>query len=187
MPIEVEIKARIPDPDGIARRIAERGVFQREYEKNDRYFGVPGEERTRFRLRRDDGNLVCTFKEREIDGRFEENFETEFLVSDEAAFERFAAFLGFSCVVEKRKVGRSWVIGAVQCELSEVGTLGTFLELEIILPDDAGEEEREAARRRLFEMLCELEIDEKYVEVRPYTRMIHEDISRRNGVPCSTV
>lgn len=187
MPIEVEIKVRIPDPDDLALRLAERGVFQREFEKIDRYYGAPGGERPKFRLRRDDGSLVCTFKENYGTGGHEENRETEFIVSDGEAFERFAEFLGFSCTVEKRKVGRSWVIDRVRCELSEVSRLGFFLELEILLPDDADGAERSAAKDLLFATLRELNIDEQYVESKPYTRMIHEDISRRNDVPCRSV
>lgn len=187
MPIEVEIKARIPNPDEMADRLAARGVFQREYDKNDRYYGVPGEARTKFRLRSDDGRLVCTFKEKQIGDRFEESRETEFAVTDGEAFERFAEYLGYQCVVEKRKVGRSWLIGAVRCELSNVSRIGTFLELEILLPDDADDMQRRAVRERLFDLLKDLEIDEDSVEVKPYTRMIHEDISRRNDVPCRTV
>ena len=187
MPIEVEIKARIDDPDRIASVLSELGVFQRRYEKEDRYFGTPNSTMTRFRLRRDNGRLICTFKEKKIDERFEENHECEFGVSDKTAFERFAAYLGYECVVEKRKVGRSWLIGAVHCELSEVNDLGHFLELEIVLPDDSDDEQRNRAKEDLFAMLSELGVDESNVEARPYTRMIHENISRRDGVPCGTV
>ena len=186
MPIEVEIKARIDDPEKIVRTLSERGVFQRRYEKEDRYFGAPGST-AQFRLRRDGGRLICTFKEKKVDDRFEVNRECEFGVSDETAFERFAAHLGYECVTEKRKVGRSWLVGAVRCELSEVSALGFFLELEIVLPEDSDEEERDRAKEQLFAMLSELGVDESNVEARPYTRMIHENISRRDGVPCSAV
>jgi len=187
MAIEVEIKARIPNPDELARRLAERGEFLREYNKVDRYYGRPDEERTRFRLRRDGQSLICTFKEKAVEALHEENRETEFIVSDGDAFERFAEYLGFQCIVEKQKIGRSWLINSVRCELSEVSRLGSFLELEIMLTDDAGESERDAAKDLLFATLRDLGIDESAVESKPYTRMIHEDISRRNGVPCRPV
>jgi adenylate cyclase class 2 len=187
MPIEIELKARIADRTRIERVLSRIGTFQRRFDKSDRYFGPAGSAEPLFRLRSDDNGLVCTFKEKRIDDLFEENLETEFPVPDADLFERFIRFLGFECVVAKRKIGMSWLVGAIQCELSDVNDLGTFLELEIILPDDARSDERSRARGDLHSLLTDLEIDESHIETRPYTRMINENVSRRDDVPCSPV
>ncbi len=184
MSIELEIKAHIEDSDAIAAALDRLGVFQRNFEKDDRYYGAAGSQLTQFRLRADDGDSVCTFKEKTIDNGLEENTEVEFVVSDPIAFERFAEYLGYTCTVEKKKVGRSWVVDSVRCELSEVNNLGCFLELEVILPDDSSEEARNAAREKLVRLLSDLGVDRDKVEARPYTRMIHEDLSRRHEISC---
>lgn len=176
MGIEVELKAHVDDPDGLSRELHRLGSFQRRYDKRDRYFGYPDNPaRTLFRLRRDDGAWLCTFKKRRIKNLTEENEETEFEVSDDEAFRRFAGELGFEVVVEKRKVGAMWLVDGVTVELSEVNDLGYFLELELILSDGSDEEEAENARNRLFSLLHRFGISETALEDRPYTQIIYEN------------
>ncbi len=176
MGIEVELKARVDDPDGLSRELNRLGSFQRQYDKWDRYFGLPDNpERSLFRLRRDEGAFLCTFKKRKIKDSTEENEETEFEVSDDEAFCRFVRELGFDIVVEKRKVGTTWLVDGITVEVSDVNDLGRFLELELILPDGSDADAADTARKRLFSLLRRLGISESALEERPYTQMIYEN------------
>lgn len=178
MGIEVELKAYIADPDTVRRRLDDLGSFRRRYRKEDWYFGVlPSEGRSLFRLRHDGGNWVCTFKKKTLIDGIEHNQETEFSVSDGIAFRRLSEELGYSVIVEKRKVGASWHVDGVVVEVSEVNDLGTFVELELVLPDDSTEEQQREARNRLVAVLERLEIPRNQIETRPYTKMIYENLS----------
>lgn len=178
MGIEVELKAHIDDPIAIRRRLDALGSFRRRYRKEDYYFGVlPSEGRSLFRLRNDDGQWVCTFKKKTLIDGIEHNHETEFSVSDGKAFRRLSEELGYSVIVEKRKTGASWHVDGVTVEVSEVNDLGTFIELELVLPDESTEEQLREARRRLVAVLERLDISIHKIETRPYTKMIYENLS----------
>jgi adenylate cyclase class 2 len=47
MAVEIELKARLDDPEPVKRRLASQGIFCRSYEKNDTYWTAP------------DGNTSC--------------------------------------------------------------------------------------------------------------------------------
>ncbi len=178
MGVEIELKVRVTDPADVTERLHEIGSFQRHYTKEDRYFGRPADPtHTMFRLRRDNRRWLCTLKDKQIVDHMEHNVETEFEVSDGDAFQRFVEFLDMEVVVEKRKTGSLWIVDGINAELSVVNDIGTFLELELLLPEGSDSETISAARDRLFSLLDRLEIPRTALESRPYTQIIHENVS----------
>ncbi|MCG8478701.1 MAG: class IV adenylate cyclase, partial [Spirochaetales bacterium] len=145
--------------------------------KEDWYFGFGDDpEGARYRLRRDGERWLCTFKQKKILDGIEENRETEFLVSDGEAFRLFLYSLGLTCLITKRKEGESWLVDGVTVELSRVNELGCFVELEVVLSDDAADSDIAAARGRLTALLGRLNVSPASIETRTYTEMIYETL-----------
>jgi adenylate cyclase class 2 len=116
------------------------GVFEGKTLKEDIYFrrqgdtaAVPAE---RFRLRREAGRAVVTFKQPVEAGGLEVNREVEFTVDQAHAFFQFSHQFGFEPFVVKRKQSRVYRIERARVELNEVEHLGHFVEIEI-LSDEA--------------------------------------------------
>ncbi len=194
--IEVELKAWIDDPGAVERTLAARFRFVGGYRKEDVYFRLepaagqasgaalppgafpgPGGGPREFRLRIEKGAAIVTSKEKRIDNGVEVNVEIEFEVSDPAAFEAFALFLGALPFVRKLKVGRLYETAAggsgrpIHLELSEVERLGSFLEIEKLLESDeqAGVA---AARDEIRGLLASLGISAAKIEPRYYIDML---------------
>lgn len=188
MGVEVELKAFVDDPTSLRSRLDKIGAFRRRYRKDDYYFGsLAGSSKSLFRLRRDDGRWIVTFKKKNLFDGIEHNQETEFFVSDGDAFRRLAEELGYSVVVEKHKTGASWYVDGVVVEVSDVNDLGTYVEVEIVLPDGSGDDRIADARTRLIQVLEMLDIHRDKIESRPYTQMIYENLSSEPTTASPTV
>jgi adenylate cyclase class 2 len=175
MTFEVELKARLADPAAVEVRAAELGEFTKETHKEDAYFRRRGDTSSypaeRFRLRREEGTAVVTFKQPVKAGGVEVNEEVEFEVDDAHAFFRFAGRFGFEPFVIKRKQARIYRIGRAHVELNEVEHLGHFVEIEILCET---EDEVPVARIELARLLNELDLTAADLERRPYIVMIQE-------------
>ncbi len=182
-PIEVEIKARISDPESIRSWLAKNARFLEEIDYHDVYFkpeSIEGYTYNRFRLRMSGKNSLVTVKDKIANGGGEACAEVEFEVSDTAAFIAFIRSFGFAALVEKTKKGKRYIIeagpsdkpdGPARIELIEIGGLGWFVEIEIMV---ANEDEIGGAWKRIKKIFRELGIGEEDVETRPYTRMIFD-------------
>ncbi|HMQ53823.1 MAG TPA: class IV adenylate cyclase [Anaerolineae bacterium] len=172
---EVEIKARLSDPQATEARAAELGVFEKEVGKEDVYFRRRGETDPvpipRYRLRREADQAIVTFKDRQVNGGVEINDEVEFQVDSPYAFYKFADYLGFEPFVVKRKRSRVYRIGAVRVELNEVEHLGHFVEIEMLCDDRATVL---IARTQVARLLNQLGLPPDSPEPRSYIFMIQE-------------
>lgn len=150
MHYEIERKARVSDVDGLRAELRRRfGAPAPTVKKEDRYFieagvdlAAPGAMTRRVvRVRRlDDGTARATAKRRTLVGATEVNREVEFGVDDADAFEEFVVgYLGLEPLVTKRKVTEAHGAPPLVAELSEVGGLGWFLEVEVIAASAAEE------------------------------------------------
>ncbi|TVR68928.1 MAG: class IV adenylate cyclase [Spirochaetaceae bacterium] len=181
---EVEIKAVVLHPRELALRLRRLGTFIRPFTKVDRYFGFARElPETRFRLRRDGESWICTRKNKILRDSIEESREEEFSVSDGELFEQFVREAGFQLLFEKEKVGERWEVDGTTVEVSRVNDLGTYVEVELILDDDASLPARDDARNRVRTVLDRLGVPESAVEERTYTQMIYENLSRIKTSP----
>lgn len=175
MTFEVELKARLADPATVEAGAAELGEFVKETRKEDVYFRRRGDASSypadRFRLRREQGTAVVTFKQPVQTGEAEVNEEVEFEVDDARAFFRFVDRFGFEPFVVKRKRARIYRVGRAHVELNEVEHLGHFVEIEILCQ---AEEEAPVARIELARLLNRLGLEAADLERRPYILMIQE-------------
>jgi adenylate cyclase, class 2 len=175
---EIELKARIVDPiDMKARIMALDGISAGEQEhKADIYFIRPGEKK-HFRVRLMDDSVTVTHKEKEtaLDGT-EENHEIEFdsEIQNYQNILDFFTSLGYVEYIRKEKTGWVWNRGPVVLELIEVSSLGWFVEMEIILGDDATSEAVIQAKKLLFTLLEELGIGRECLEDRYYMDLLRE-------------
>ncbi|MFP4637313.1 MAG: class IV adenylate cyclase [Spirochaetaceae bacterium] len=182
---EVELKAWVDDVAALRRRLDERCVFQREFDRRDSYFLAPECAADsqwcprQFRLRRDDEHVVCTYKQKDLADGVETNLEREFEVSDEQAFRGLIRRLGCTPLVEKRKRGRLYGYRNMNVELSEVEGLGYFVEVEKLLPDETGEADRARAREEVKAALAAFGVSPGRIEERPYTLMLREGVQGR--------
>ncbi|MDR0601396.1 MAG: hypothetical protein LBG42_03375 [Treponema sp.] len=204
MALEMEIKARVDDPEMLRVRLSDLGLYLGAYEKDDTYWfpahgadsaGENGPARPKLppsgiRVRRErntrDGgvseNVLVTWKTGNLDGGIEINDEMEFAVSDAGLFEDLLERLGMRPGIRKNKQGWAWNClsgdDCIRTELSNVRELGWFLELEITEENAKKREEdpvREKDRRkRLLSLLEDLGIPRGRIESRPYTRMLSE-------------
>lgn len=189
MRTEVEIKAWVDDMKALRERVAARYAHAGSYVKEDVYYRLPGDgagtgapsQRAggqgayagaiEFRLRIDSGEAIVTAKRKSIVDGVEVNDEMEYTVSDPAAFERFAEYLGAAVFSRKRKTGDRYKAGAATIELSHVDRLGDFIEIERLVESDdpalISQADREVRR-----LLDELGIPASKVEPRYYVDML---------------
>jgi adenylate cyclase, class 2 len=176
--VEIEIKAAVTAPRELHSRLDRLGTFVRSYRKEDRYYGLSREApETKFRLRRDGDQWICTRKSKNVRDAVEESVELEFLVSDGALFDQFARDLGYALLFEKQKTGERWEVEGTTVEVSQVNDLGIFVEVELVLDQHASPAERESARTQVRAVLDLLGIPASAIEERTYTRMIYENLS----------
>jgi adenylate cyclase class 2 len=195
--VEIELKARIDDPEGVKKGLSELGIYDCAYEKDDTYWFFaknrgpaagetppPTLPPSGLRLRRETNtgtgggvskHHLVTYKTRELRAGMEVNDEREFEVSDGTVFEDLLRRLGLEPGIGKNKRGWAWILAGpaagVRAELSDVKGLGWFLELEILAPE--GDEQTIArCRERLFFFLDALKIPREKIEPRPYTEML---------------
>ncbi len=166
MPRNVEIKARVPDPDELRRRI-EGGVDRgpEVLRQRDPFFRVP---RGRLKLRELEGvGTELIFYER-AEGRDPRPSDYRIAPAADAApvGALLAAALGEAGVVEKTRL--LWLIGPTRVHFDEVLGLGWFLELEVVLHDGLSTQDGERIARDLLERLAIRDEDllsESYVDL----------------------
>lgn len=199
MAMEIEVKAHVDDPRTIKSGIPLSASPPLSFEKNDCYWVPAGKlpggiSKSGVRVRREKSRLpgdkeedeektLVTYKSKEVRDKIEINDELEFTVSDAPAFEELLKRLGLKPGLRKHKKGWSWIFaknpvagnGNIHVELCEVTSqdrnLGWFAELEI-LTDDAGPETVTAARKRLLEVLDNLNIPRENIEERYYSELL---------------
>ena len=173
---EIEIKAHAEKPDAVRSYFSARLGEGREVRKRDHYFRRPGESVQALRIRENNGIVELTTKKTSSGPCGENNAEYEFrALSDQcdAAVDFFHA-LGYEDFFEKRKTGWEWMDGRAHVELLSVNSLGWFLEIEILLPFDASEDEAAEAGREISALMAAAGIAESDYESRSYREMILE-------------
>jgi adenylate cyclase class 2 len=191
MSIEIELKARVEDPQALKERLSRLAVAEAMAEasafaKDDCYWTRSGEglPLPAVRVRRDlltgsggdeGGKALVTCKIKEVRDGIEINDEREFTVSGAAAFEDLLRRLGLEPETRKHKQGWAWFVGSIHAELCEVSgekrSLGWFLEIEII--EEAAEAPAvAAAREKLLGFLDTLAIPRSRIEDRFYSDLL---------------
>jgi len=175
MTFEVELKARLRNPDAIKTKAAQMGSLKKETLKEDVYFRPKGDTSAvpadRYRLRREGKVATVTFKQKIIAGGTEVNRETEFTVDNAHAFFQFAERYGFEPFVVKRKKSRTYQVGRASVELNDVEHLGCFIEIEILCEEES---EIAVARTEIARLFTQLGLSSEDLEPRFYIDMLQQ-------------
>lgn len=172
---EIELKARIAEPKTVEGRVATFARFVRAFDKLDSYWHGPDWRFSRgtkgFRLRSDGDKSIVTYKLKRNEGGIEINKETEFEVSDKDAFKGLIERVGCEAFYEKRKTGVMYEYEGYTIEISAVGGLGTFIEIERVLDtEDPGV--IAIIQGELKALLVRSGIPESDIEGRSYAELI---------------
>ncbi|MDD5225004.1 MAG: class IV adenylate cyclase [bacterium] len=179
MPIEIERKAWVRDPEKLEReirKIARRGGTGR---KADFYYAPAGDRnpiRNCFRIRLAGDQAWVTFKEKKMLRRSEINLETEIPIRNPFLWARLFESAGFRMFVRKEKHSRIYRHRRdpeITIELNRVSDLGNFIEVEILR-----REKREApgALRKIGKVFRELGIESREVEPRLYIEILRKQL-----------
>jgi adenylate cyclase class 2 len=180
MAYEIEVKAWIEDPAALKQHLADISTAVKDYTKEDVYFRAPVPPATggasaahplEYRLRRQGGQNICTFKEKTIHDGVEVSREVEFTVSDADAFEELALRSGAKVFARKKKTGSVYALPDANVEVSHVDGLGDFVEIEKIV-ESTEETEHRRAQQTVRRILSSLGVDEARIEARPYTTLL---------------
>lgn len=185
MATEIELKAWVDDPKDIQSIIGTFATYIKDYEKEDAYW-LPEVEITPMlqeqkrgklgsgiRVRKENGDVFVTLKNKEVREGIEINDELEFSVSNAQTFEQFLRSLGYAPWIRKQKTGKAWRWNNITIELSLVANLGWFAELEIIAETNEPEQ-IEQAQKDLHTCLEMLGIPMTKIESRYYTELLLE-------------
>jgi adenylate cyclase class 2 len=138
--VEMELKARLRDPEKVRALVGSFATYVREFDKTDAYWHGPQWRFARgtkgFRLRADGDKSIVTFKAKRNEGGIEINHETEFEVSDPAAFKALVERIGCEPFYRKHKSGSAYAFDGFTLELVHVEDLGDFIEVEKLLDND---------------------------------------------------
>lgn len=176
---EVEIKAAYPQEAtaALAEYLLGKGYCHTaEYRQEDDYYNHPSrnfmETDEAVRLRRtcqgEQDVTVFTYKGKNQSERGQSREELETGVGDAAIMRKALDRLGFRRVVSVYKTRRTYCCEDVTVCLDDVEELGSFLEIEIICPD----EQASAAEARLSAMLEELRFASPVEEGRTYLELL---------------
>ncbi|MDR1863405.1 MAG: class IV adenylate cyclase [Treponema sp.] len=181
---EIELKARVENPERLKTRLEALAVYRGAFEKEDAYWfpqkPAPAIPPSGIRVRREkdvspggESSVIIhvTYKAKEVRKGIEINDEREFDVSQAKEFEDLIGLLGCEKGISKKKKGWAYSRGRINAELCEVEGLGWFIELEI-LSDKKDGETLDGAGKELLLFLGDLGIGEEALESRYYTEML---------------
>ena len=146
--LEIEVKYRLPDRDGLVARLLAAGATRgAERAEADHYFNAPDRDFRRtdeaFRLRRIGPRNVLTYKgpKRAAATKTREEIEVPLADGDAAAdvLETLLVKLGYRPVAVVRKTRQGYKLDrdgfAVEACIDDVENVGLFAELEIVAPE----------------------------------------------------
>lgn len=180
--LEIEIKARIHNPDGLKALLTRDFEFIGSQVKKDRYYCEAGSEQSCqpethkiARLRVDGPKTCLTVKRKKVEEGVEINEEFEVDVDNFDDAEQVLSALGFAPFLNKEKRTDLYQDPkGAKLEFNEIKGLGFFLEIEELLDDSSGREEIEACKSRLKDRLVTLGLSNQDVESRPYMALLRD-------------
>jgi len=179
--LEVETKVKIENVPKLRNKIKKIARFEKKESRGDDYFALQkkGYPKKSFRIRDDGKKLIVNFK-KHLKKLYKQGVvvkrEFEFELSDMKHIGNFLALLddfGFKEWVKKRKTTESYLYKKdkkVVIEINKVQHLGYYMEIEY----KAKLSEVEKARKKILQVLRELEIDKKMIDNIGYTKRLYD-------------
>ena len=152
MPRNVEIKARLTDPEDLRRRADELASDEpHQLCQHDTFFRCQS---GRLKLRRfaEGGAELIAYSRPDDNGPRTSNYQLVPCSDPEALHSALSEALGV--LGEVRKQRTLWLVGRARVHLDKVDGLGWFVELEVVLSDDDRVEEGESEVEALMESLA---------------------------------
>ena len=176
--IEIELKARVENPESVRARLSRFMRFLGSIEKDDEYWSVPVVVASvpttgfRFRVRREQAQTTVTFKEKNYTNDIEVNNEIEFGVENLEGFRHFIAKMSAQLLYVKKKKGTAWMSeDGIRAELVNVEGAGDFLEVELLF-DEMSKPSVAETKARLMLIVEKCGLSEKDLEPRPYSQLM---------------
>ncbi|MCE5256455.1 MAG: class IV adenylate cyclase [Spirochaetaceae bacterium] len=176
--LEIELKARVSDPETVKARLSSFMRFAGSFEKEDEYWMVPVVVSSvpttgfRFRIRIEPDQTTITFKEKSYTNDIEVNNEVEFGVGNLAGFRRFIEKMSAQQLYTKQKAGTKWQNeDGIQAELVCVKGLGYFLEVELLF-DEFSDPSIQETKARLMKIVEQCGLSSGDVEPKPYSQLL---------------
>lgn len=143
---EVEVKYRVPDGEALLLALKTRGIEVSEPVHQDDQAYAPtswadGDDKrgvSFVRLRTVEGRHLFTLKRPAENALSCDEYET--VVEDRAQMHQAILAMGFRPTVRILKARRTATVGEISLCMDEVDLLGTFVELERMVPDDVSGE-----------------------------------------------
>jgi len=178
--LEVETKIRIKDVAKLRKKIQKIAKLEKKEKRSDDYFALKrkirghGYPKKAFRIRHSGGKSVINFKK-----RLYKYWDDHIVVKEEFEFETknpddFLALmfdLGFKQWMKKFKVSESYLHKKdkrIIIEINHVKHLGYFMEIEYLCQPS----EIKKAKKKIMNVLKELEISKEQVHNEGYTKML---------------
>lgn len=181
MLLEVETKVKVDDATALRNKIKKIAIHEKTQSRGDDYFALKGERypRKAFRIRYDGEKFVVNFK-KHLKKLYSDGIvvkeEYEFKLTDIAHIGNFLALiedLGFKPWVKKRKHTESYLWKKdkrVVIEINHVEHIGTYMEIEFL----ATKAQVPLAKKKILEVLKELEIKKTDIDNVGYTRRLYD-------------
>ena len=192
---EIEVKARLQQPEKIEMHLARLADFAFRCSKTDQYWTL-GEKTLRIRreIRASIEKVLVTHKQKTYTSMIETNTELEFELSAGAVpvFTAMLQSLGFICTAKKQKDTKVFTphadlftpailtdVQSLSAELSVINPIGTFLEIEVLYADDvqysALHDLHIRNAQQIFSiLLTALNIPQTAIETRPYNELLKD-------------
>jgi len=148
----VEVKARVDDPEALRMRVEGIAAGPAEtLDQEDVFFEVP---RGRVKLRTfpDGRGELIAYDRPDEDGPVVSDYHILRTENPDGLRSFLTAVLGVRGVVRKRRL--LYRIGRTRLHLDEVERLGSFLELEVVLEDDESDEDGARTADRILSDLA---------------------------------
>ena len=167
--LEVEVKARVKGLKSVEAKVKAMGfTFEGTEEHSDVYFKHPARDFARtdeaLRVRTVDGRSVLTYKGPKVDKVSKTREEIEVVLQGDMA--RVLDRVGFTPVLNVRKVRKVYKKNDIEVCLDDVEGLGTFVEVECMSTD------LEVTRERVMSVIKALGIQESAFERRAYLELL---------------
>lgn len=175
---EIEIKARVKNIKSVLDFLYKNAKFKKKYFKKDIYYSVHNSIKNNdvnidkcIRLRMEHGGYTFCTKTRDVVEGVEVNIEREIKVSKRRSNFISNFISDLLCYVEyvrKEKKGYAFVYKNALVEVSNIKTLGDFIEIEFMNLDKPVD----IQIKELKDILYDIGIDEKDIETTPYIVML---------------
>jgi len=180
-PLEVETKVKILNVRELRKKIKKIANFEKKENRGDDYFAIQkkGFPKKAFRIRDDGEKLVVNFK-KHLKSLYGQGIvvkeEYEFEITDTKRLGNFLALLedfNFKQWIKKRKTTESYLHKKdkrIVIEINYVQHLGYYMEIEYL----AKRHEVKRAKKKILEVLKELEIQKTQIDNLGYTKRLYK-------------